>query len=105
VSLRGLESNDLIRAWQQQASLILPPENTGILPARGGLPGPAFFPRAAVSRIHPLQAMGKAWREGKTGWQSSRDTAELANNRAGEQFLCFAWRLFSSLLVRYPWRA
>ena len=33
-----------IEHWQQQAARIMPPENTAILPARGGLPGPAFFP-------------------------------------------------------------
>jgi hypothetical protein len=35
---------ELIRIWQQQATRIAPPENTGILPARGGLHGLAFFP-------------------------------------------------------------
>jgi uracil-DNA glycosylase len=33
-----------IEHWQQRATRIAPPENTAILPARGGLPGPAFFP-------------------------------------------------------------
>jgi len=33
-----------IEHWQQKAARIMPPENTAILPARGGLPGPAFFP-------------------------------------------------------------
>jgi uracil-DNA glycosylase len=35
---------DLTTKWQQQATRIAPPENTGISPARGGLSGPAFFP-------------------------------------------------------------
>jgi uracil-DNA glycosylase len=35
---------ELITRWQQQATRIAPPEDTGLLPARGGLPGPAFFP-------------------------------------------------------------
>jgi hypothetical protein len=35
---------DLIKGWQEKAKQIAPPEGTGILPARGGLPGAAFFP-------------------------------------------------------------
>jgi hypothetical protein len=35
---------DLITGWQEKAKRIAPPEGTGILPARGGLPGAAFFP-------------------------------------------------------------
>lgn len=35
---------DTITSWQKTAIGIAPPEGTGILPARGGLPGPAFFP-------------------------------------------------------------
>ncbi len=35
---------DLITKWQDKAKSIAPPERTAILPARGGLPGPAFFP-------------------------------------------------------------
>ena len=35
---------DVIGNWQLKAKCIAPPEGTDILPARGGLPGPAFFP-------------------------------------------------------------
>lgn len=35
---------ELIRGWQIRAKSIVPPESTDILPVRGGLPGPAFFP-------------------------------------------------------------
>ncbi|MDT8068481.1 MAG: hypothetical protein ROO76_09995 [Terriglobia bacterium] len=35
---------DLIAGWQEKAKIIAPPEGSQILPARGGLPGPAFFP-------------------------------------------------------------
>ena len=35
---------DVIRNWQLKAKCIAPPEGTDILPSRGGLPGPAFFP-------------------------------------------------------------
>ena len=35
---------ELLGEWQTKAKNIKPPEGTGILPARGGLPGPAFFP-------------------------------------------------------------
>lgn len=35
---------ELIRNWQTTAKTIRPPEGTHLVPARGGLPGPAFFP-------------------------------------------------------------
>jgi len=35
---------EVIRGWQNRARSITPPEGTSILPTRGGLPGPAFFP-------------------------------------------------------------
>jgi hypothetical protein len=35
---------ELIRGWQIKAKSITPPEDTDILPVRGGLQGPAFFP-------------------------------------------------------------
>ena len=35
---------EVIRGWQIKAKSITSPEGTDILPARGGLPGPAFFP-------------------------------------------------------------
>jgi hypothetical protein len=35
---------EVIRGWQIKARSIAPPQGTDILPARGGLPGPAFFP-------------------------------------------------------------
>lgn len=35
---------DIIANWQRIARAIVPPEGSGILAARGGLPGPAFFP-------------------------------------------------------------
>lgn len=39
-----MEIIDAIRGWQTKAKSIAPPEGTDILPVRGGLPGPAFFP-------------------------------------------------------------
>jgi hypothetical protein len=38
---------EMVREWQKKAKSITPPEGTGILPARGGLPGPAFFPEGS----------------------------------------------------------
>jgi len=38
---------DLIARWQVKAKIIAPPERSQILPARGGLPGPAFFPEGS----------------------------------------------------------
>jgi len=35
---------EIVRGWQRTAKGIIPPEGTNILPSRGGLPGPAFFP-------------------------------------------------------------
>jgi hypothetical protein len=35
---------EAIRGWQMTAKSIAPPEGTGILFARGGLAGAAFFP-------------------------------------------------------------
>jgi len=35
---------EVIRGWQTIAKSIVPPQGTDILTARGGLPGPAFFP-------------------------------------------------------------
>jgi hypothetical protein len=35
---------EAIRGWQMMAKSITPPEGTGILSVRGGLPGAAFFP-------------------------------------------------------------
>jgi hypothetical protein len=35
---------DVIGGWQRRAKSIIPPEGSDVLPARGGLPGPAFFP-------------------------------------------------------------
>src|SRR5690348_2405459 len=35
---------DTIADWQTRALAISPPEGSPIAPARGGLPGPAFFP-------------------------------------------------------------
>jgi len=35
---------DLIRSWQREAIRIVPPEDTGICRARGGVAGAAFFP-------------------------------------------------------------
>jgi hypothetical protein len=35
---------EVIREWQVRAKAIIPPEGTSILPSRGGLAGPAFFP-------------------------------------------------------------
>ena len=48
-SAAGVDAHEMtllnrIEHWQQRATRIAPPENTGILHARGGLPGPAFFP-------------------------------------------------------------
>jgi hypothetical protein len=42
--VKTLNILDAIRGWQDQAKHIKPPEGTEILSARGGLPGPAFFP-------------------------------------------------------------
>jgi hypothetical protein len=39
-----MELLHLVGNWQQQAIKIAPPENAELIPARGGLPGPAFFP-------------------------------------------------------------
>lgn len=44
---------DLIAGWQAKARVIAPPEGTDILPARGGLPGPAFFPEG-FGLQHPV---------------------------------------------------
>jgi len=54
------ESTDLIGnilAWQEEAKHITPPENTGVLAAQGGLPGPAFFPEGlGLQNVSPARA-------------------------------------------------
>lgn len=40
----GTNILDVIRGWQIRARDIAPPEGSEIIPVRGGLPGPAFFP-------------------------------------------------------------
>jgi uracil-DNA glycosylase len=47
LKIRGLEGTGLVSAilrFQQEAKIIKPPSKTDLLPTRGGLPGPAFFP-------------------------------------------------------------
>jgi hypothetical protein len=41
---------EIIEGWQSKARHIRPPEDTGILPVRGGLSGAAFFPEGLGSQ-------------------------------------------------------
>ena len=44
---------ETIAAWQMEALSIQPPLGSGLLPAVGGLPGPAFFPEG-FGLSHPI---------------------------------------------------
>lgn len=46
---------EMIRGWQIRARSTTPPEGTDILPARGGLPGPAFFPEGFGLQNPPIR--------------------------------------------------
>jgi len=88
---------EVILGWQMRAKNIKPPEDTGVLPARGGLPGPAFFPEG-FGLQHPtpdapwpnIMAVGHNF-----GCEDYRDEI----NASGREDDKAAWRNFRGLLT------
>jgi uracil-DNA glycosylase len=75
-----------IKSWQQAAMQIRPPENTGILNTRGGLPGPAFFPEGfglqdSSSEIL-LEAMAIGHNFGCNDYRNEIDAAGREDDKA-----------------------
>jgi len=87
---------DHITSWQQRATRIASPENTGILPARGGLPGPAFFPEGFglqnPSREKWPTVMAVGHNFGCTDYRTEIDVAGREDDKA-------TWRNLRRLLA------
>lgn len=88
---------DMIRTWQRRALAIAPPEGTGISPAQGGLPGPAFFPEglglqnpAANAHLPTIMAIGN-----NLGCQDYRASIDAAGREDTDNA---TWRNLAKLL-------
>jgi uracil-DNA glycosylase len=95
----NIELIDAISELQQEAKRIKPPSGTDRLPARGGLPGPAFFPEglglselALYSGIQStIMAIGHNF--GCADYRTDIQAAGREDDKA-------TWRNLDSLLVR-----
>lgn len=88
---------ETISLWQQEALTIQPPSGTDLLPAVGGLPGPAFFPEG-FGLSHPVHAhdnpptvMVIGHNFGCADYRQLIDAAGREDDKA-------TWRNFDSLL-------
>jgi hypothetical protein len=84
---------DMIAGWQKKARAISPPKRSKILRARGGLPGPAFFPEGyglqnptADARTPTVMAIGHNF--GCEDYRNEIDAAGRENDKPTWRNLC-----------------